>query len=213
MKKAYVFLADGFETIEGVSPVDILRRCGVDVKTVSISESCNVMCSHGVKMLTDLAAGSGSDAANSKTERRKTETKIRRIGEEYLSENVKKIIDEGDMIILPGGYPGYINLGNSQIVKRIVTEYWNNGKWVAAICGAPAAIAKFGIAKGARITCHFSVKDKMRDYIFTGKSVEQDKNLITGRGAGLSIEFAIRLASVLTDEETVRTLIHKLEIQ
>lgn len=189
MKKAFIFLADGFETVEGMAPVDFLRRCGIDIKTVSISESCNVMCSHGVKMITDLAAGSDEDST------------------------VRNIIEEGDMIILPGGYPGYVNLGNSQIVNKIVTEYYYNGKWVAAICGAPAAIAKFGVAKGSRITCHFSVKDKMEDYVYTGKRVEQDKNLITSRGAGLSIEFAIRLASVLSDEETVRTLLHKLEIR
>lgn len=181
MKKVYIFLADGFETIEAMAPVDMLRRCKIDIKTVSISDSRKVICSHNVQMLADMTL---SDA-----------------------------LPDGDMIILPGGYPGYENLADSEAVGKIVKDYYDQGKWVAAICGAPAVLARFKIATGSHITCHTSVKDKMSSYIYTGKPVEQDENLITGIGAGHSIDFAMKLVRVLTDEDTVESLKRRMEIK
>ena len=52
-KKAYIFLADGFEDIEGLTVVDLLRRAGIDIKTVSIKETTQIQTSHGITMLTD----------------------------------------------------------------------------------------------------------------------------------------------------------------
>jgi len=196
MKKVYIFLADGFETIEAMAPVDMLRRCNIDVKTVSISDSRKVICSHHVQMLADMTLSDAETAASANAE---------------AGANAGALSD-GDMIILPGGYPGYENLANSDAVGRIVKEYYIQGKWVAAICGAPAVLARFKIATGSHITCHTSVKERMGFYIYTGKPVEQDENLITGIGAGLSIDFAMKLVRVLTDEETVEHLKKNMEI-
>ena len=52
-KKVYIFLADGFEDIEGLTVVDLLRRAGIDIKTVSIKETTRIQTSHGITMLTD----------------------------------------------------------------------------------------------------------------------------------------------------------------
>ena len=52
-KKVYIFLADGFEDIEGLTVVDLLRRAGIDIKTVSIKETKQIQTSHGITMLTD----------------------------------------------------------------------------------------------------------------------------------------------------------------
>ena len=52
-KKAYIFLADGFEDIEGLTVVDLLRRAGIDIKTISIKETTRIQTSHGITMLTD----------------------------------------------------------------------------------------------------------------------------------------------------------------
>src|SRR5574344_687310 len=203
MKKVYIFLADGFETIEAMAPVDMLRRCKIDIKTVSISDTRNVVCSHGVPMVADMTlkeaeAASGTNAAS---------------GVSSAADENGGALSDGDMIILPGGYPGYENLANSDAVGRIVKQYYAQGKWVAAICGAPAVLARFKIATGSHITCHTSVKEKMGFYIYTGKPVEQDENLITGIGAGLSIDFAMKLVRVLTDEETVKSLKRRMEIK
>src|SRR5574344_1951678 len=109
MKHAFVLLADGFETIEALTPVDILRRCGVATETVSISDSYRVNSSHGINVEADRVLGNGS-------------------------------LEGGDIIIIPGGYPGYVNIGNSEAAGVVIKEYWRTGKYVAAICGAPMSL-------------------------------------------------------------------------
>ena len=52
-KKVYIFLADGFEDIEGLTVVDLMRRAGIDIETVSIKESNEITTSHGIMMKTD----------------------------------------------------------------------------------------------------------------------------------------------------------------
>ena len=163
--KAYLLLADGFETIEALAPVAILRRAGVDVSTVSITASNTVISSQKIEVKADLI-----------------------INETDMS--------DGDMLILPGGYPGYVNLGKSEQVGNIAALYFESGKYLAAICGAPTILAKYGIAKGKKITCHSSVIGDMVGYNYVGGNVTKDENLITGVGAGHSLEFGLTLALV-----------------
>ena len=88
MAKIYEFLADGFEEIEGLAPVDILRRGGVDIKTVSITGNDFVETSHGVTIKADLKF---EDIHN---------------------------FDDADMMLLPGGMPGSTNLNNHDLLKK-----------------------------------------------------------------------------------------------
>jgi 4-methyl-5(b-hydroxyethyl)-thiazole monophosphate biosynthesis len=120
--------------------------------------------------------------------------------------------DEYDVLILPGGFPGYMNLANSKEVGAVVSEFYNNGKIVAAICGAPYVLASNDIAKGKRITCHRSIKDKMTGYQYTGDKVTVDGNLITGKGAGRSFDFSIAIMNFITDDKTIQHLKEGLEI-
>ena len=92
MVKCYLLLADGFETVEALTPVDILRRFSLDIKMVSITDSLNVTSSHGVTVTADM----------------------------LLDNSVKK----GDLLILPGGYPGYENLRNDTRVIELVQNYF-----------------------------------------------------------------------------------------
>ncbi len=183
MKKVYVLLADGFETIEALTPVDILHRCGIDVCTVAIGNSKTVKSSHKVTVNADLLL----DEAD---------------------------VTDGDAIILPGGFPGYVNLADSVEVGNLVKYYYENGRIVAAICGGPTVLKRYEIATGKKITCHSSVQAEMEsDYEYVGGNVCKDGNLITGKGAGLSLEFAIAIAKRLVDESTMKKLFNGLQIQ
>ena len=122
------------------------------------------------------------------------------------------LLEDGDCIILPGGYPGYVNLGNSESVRRVVQEYYNSGRLVAAICGAPTVLAVAGVAKGRRLTCHRSVIDRMTEYAYNNMGVVEDGNLITGAGAGRSIEFALAIAARLVDSETLLRVQQGMEL-
>jgi 4-methyl-5(b-hydroxyethyl)-thiazole monophosphate biosynthesis len=180
MKKVYVLLAQGFETVEALSQVDVCRRCKINVVTVSIDNNISVTSSHGIEI-----------KAN------------------QLIKDTN--FDDGDVIVLPGGFPGYMNLAESEDVLNVVKHYDEQGKIVAAICGAPYVLAVAGIAKGRRVTYHHSIKDMMEGYNYTGEKATIDGHLITGRGAGCSFDFAIAIMSQLCDQETITHLKAGLE--
>ncbi len=181
MKKAYILMAEGFETIEALTPLDVLVRSGVEVRTLSIGSGYDVRSAQGVVVMADglLSATDMSD---------------------------------GDALILPGGYPGYENLGKSREVLRLVGDYYNSGRIVAAICGAPTVLALAGIGSGKEITAHTSVVNELCDYRVCDVDVVCSDNLITGKGAGLSLPFAFAIAEALTSPKTVAEVKGKMEL-
>jgi len=182
MKKVYIFLAEGFETIEALAPVDVLRRGGIDVVTVSITDSETVASSHKVLVKADTTFA-------------------------------KVNLSDGDAIILPGGFPGYANLGKSAEVGQTIKNYYNSGKLVAAICGAPTVLKINEIGEGKLITCHSSVVADMVNYNYTGTATATDGNLITADGAGHSIDFGCEILRYLTNDETVTSVRGKMELK
>lgn len=181
MKKAYILLAEGFETIEALTPLDVLVRSGIEVRTLSIGSGYDVRSAQGVTVM--------ADGLLSTTD-----------------------MSDGDALILPGGYPGYENLGKSSEVLRWVGNYFENGKIVAAICGAPTVLALAGIGGGKEITAHTSVVDELGDYKVSSEDVVCSDNLITGKGAGLSLPFAFAIAEALTSAEVVAEVKGKMEL-
>ena len=174
-RRAYILLADGFEALETIAPIDVLCRAGVEVCRVAVGGSLDVSSSHGlVTLRCDLLI----EAAD---------------------------MSDGDVLILPGGNPGYHNLRNSAAVQGVVREYFASERLVAAICGAPTVLAAAGVACGRRITCHSSVVAEMGDYDYRGGAVVEDGNLLTSAGAGCSVEFALAIARRLVDAETLAT--------
>jgi 4-methyl-5(b-hydroxyethyl)-thiazole monophosphate biosynthesis len=135
-------------------------------------------------------------------------------GVEVIAHQLMKDTDfnDGNVLVLPGGYPGYINLSESAEVGTLVKRYYNSNKYVAAICGAPYVLKVNGIAKDRHITYHHSIKDEMSDYQYTGEKATIDGNLITGRGAGCSFDFAIVIMKQITNDEAVQHLIKGLEL-
>ena len=182
MKRVYILLAEGFECVEALASIDVLHRAGVELKRVAVGNVLKVTSSHNIMSLEC---------------------------DMLLGDN---LLEDGDALILPGGYPGYVNLGNSEAVCRVVREYYNNGRLVAAICGAPTVLAMADVAKGSRVVCHRSVVDRMGDYLCQNESVVEDGNLLTGAGAGRSIEFALAIASRLVDAETLLRVCQGMEL-
>ncbi len=166
MKRVAVLLADGFEEIEGLTVVDILRRASVYVDTVSISEDYMVRGAHGINVQT-----------------------------EDLFQEVD--FTEFDMVVLPGGMPGTTNLNEHGGVKRVVRDFAENGRYVAAICAAPSILGGLGLLKGKRAACYPSVEDKLSGAVITKVPVVVDGNIITSRGMGTAIDFALKLVDVL----------------
>lgn len=181
MKKVLVCLANGFELIEAMTPVDVLRRCGAEVYTLSIGEDLWVESSNRVLIKADLYA------------------------EEVNWE-------EGDVLILPGGYPGYVNLRESDYLVSKVKDFLEKGKWVAAICGAPTFFAKHRLALDFHITAHSSTKEEFIEHQYRNQPIVQDRNLITSIGAGHSLDFSFQIAKNLFSEEKIQEVKQGMEL-
>lgn len=169
MKKVAVLLADGFEEIEALTAVDLLRRAQIYVDTVSITEEYMVHGAHGINIQT-----------------------------EDLFDEVN--FAEFDMIVLPGGMPGAENLEKHEGVRRVIMDFYETGKYIGAICAAPSILGGLGLLKGRRAACYPSVEDKLSGAVIQKVPVIQDGTVITSRGAGTAIDFALKLVEVMTDK-------------
>ena len=107
--------------------------------------------------------------------------------------------EEHDIIILPGGYPGFVNLGKDQRVLGLVKKYEGSGKNVAAICGAPSVLAKAGILSGKKATIYKGMEGELKDAQVTDQAVVEDGKLITSQGPGTAMEFALKVLEKLTN--------------
>lgn len=181
--KAAVFIANGFEVLETFSPIDVLKRCGAEIITVSINS--------------DLFVESSQ----------KDIFKVNEIIDNLDYENL-------DLIILPGGYPGYINLRENKKVINILKFFLEKNKIIAAICGAPTIFSYNKLALGSTLTAHSSTKSSfLEDYNFVEKNICVDDNIITAVGAGHSLEFAFKIAEKFFSIEKINEVKKAMELK
>lgn len=164
--KAFVFLADGFEEIEAITPIDILRRAGIEVITVSISSTNEVSGKHNITVITDCL-----------------------FTEADFTDN--------DLLLLPGGMPGTKNLEVHNGLKKLLLKQAEKGKKIAAICAAPSILGKIGLLEGEKATCYPGFEDQLLGAILSEEKVVESGNIITAKGAGVAIEFALKIVEVL----------------
>jgi len=118
-----------------------------------------------------------------------------------------------DTIILPGGSPGYINLGNDKRVLDMLNRYYSKGKIVAAICASPSVLAKAGILEKKKATIFDGMEALLKNAKYVNQTVVEDQNIITSQGPGTSIEFALTILLRLTNEKKVREIKDQLLIR
>ncbi|XP_059487477.1 Parkinson disease protein 7-like [Neocloeon triangulifer] len=178
-KTAIVLLAEGAEEMEFVTPVDVLRRAGVHVTVAGIAGSAPVKCSRDISVVPD----------------------------EALESAVAK--GPFDAVILPGGLKGSQNLAESAAVGALVKQQEAEGRIVAAICAAPTALKQHGVGKGKKVTSYPSTQAEMEkggDYTYLQDRVVVDGNLITSRGPGTALEFALAITEALVGKEQADSL-------
>ena len=179
MTNTAIFLADGFEEIEGLMVVDLLRRVGIQVDMVSISDSVTVNGSHGIPVTAD---------------------------------KLLKDIDftEYGLLVLPGGMPGTLRLGECEVLCNELIKTCENGKKIAAICAAPTIFGKLGLLKGKRACCYPDMEDGLVGAEVSFDAVTVDGNITTSRGLGTAIDFALALVGQLLDKKAVDELAKKV---
>ncbi len=173
MKHSYLFLADGFEEIEAIATVDVLRRAGMIVNTVSINPTGKATGANGVTLTAD-----------------------RTIDQIELD-------SETEWLICPGGMPGATNLSECEALATLLTTHFHNGGRIAAICAAPAVVlAPLGILKGRKATCYPGFDSIVNDADMTGEPVVTTDTLVTGNGPGNTIPFALAIAAISKGAKT-----------
>lgn len=114
--------------------------------------------------------------------------------------------EKSNMLVLPGGMPGTNNLQDCQMLTNEITKANEEGKWICAICAAPKVLGSLGILKGKKCTIY----PGMEEYLIGGKALKDevviDGNIITSRGPGKAMAFALKIVEVLTDIDTRKKL-------
>lgn len=174
-KKIAIHLSDGFEEIEAISVIDVLRRADLDVVVVSVTGKIEITGAHQIKVLTDV-----------------------------LFEMVN--YDEIYMIVLPGGMPGAANLDAHEGLKRQIKKFVAESKQLAAICAAPLVFGNLGILEGKQAVCYPGFEEYLKGAEVLKLPVVEAENIITGRGPGVAIQFALKIVEKAVSVEKAQLL-------
>jgi 4-methyl-5(b-hydroxyethyl)-thiazole monophosphate biosynthesis len=170
MAKVLVPLAAGCEELEAVTIIDLLRRAGVEVVTAGLEPGI-VKASRGTQLVPDTNLDS-------------------------------VLMDDFDMIVLPGGMPGAQHLKEDRRVQALLKKMAGENKYTAAICAAPIALAEAGLLSGRKATGYPGVLEKLglTDITVRNDAVIKDGKVVTSRGPGTAMDFALELIEILVGE-------------
>ena len=111
-----------------------------------------------------------------------------------------------DGIVLPGGMPGTLNLAANKYVLQTIVDFNVKGKLVSAICAAPSVLGEAGVLKDKNATSYPGFEDKLVGACVSKEPVVVDGNLITSRGMGTAIPFALSIVEYLLEKKTAEEL-------
>ncbi|MGN0483798.1 MAG: DJ-1 family glyoxalase III [Lachnospiraceae bacterium] len=111
--------------------------------------------------------------------------------------------DEIDGVVLPGGIPGTPNLQAHAGVNEVIKKFAEEGKLVSAICAAPGVLGHAGVLQGKKATCHPGHEEHLLGAECLTDSVVRDGNIITSRGMGTAIAFALEIVDYYDGADTV----------
>ena len=115
-----------------------------------------------------------------------------------------------DGIVLPGGMPGTTNLEANTHVQKGVMQLFNQGKLVAAICAAPSILGRNGVANGKKVTSYPGFEDAFSKANYVEEPVVVDGNVITSRGMGTAVDFALAILSYLKGKDAADDMAKKI---
>lgn len=177
-----VNLAEGFEEMEALIPVDVWRRAGFRVITLAMGKQLEVTGSHQITVLADQLYDEGD-------------------------------FEQADMIFLPGGLPGANNLDAHEGLRNQLISFGKKGKMLGAICAAPLVLGHNQLLRNKKATCFPGFEKEMLGAIATGVPVQIDGNIITGKGAGVALEFALEVVKHFKGEQFADELARKMQVQ
>ena len=171
MTSVLVPLAQGCEELEAITITDLLVRAGIKVTTAGL-DSATVVAARGTRIVPDTTIDLVTDI-------------------------------EYDMVVLPGGLPGADHLRDNDDVQNILKHHSSIGKYIGAICAAPKALAKAGLLENKTATAYPGVLQglNLENTIVKDSMIEIDGNVITSRGPGTAMDFALTLIELLAGKD------------
>jgi len=168
-KTAVVLLAEGFEEVEAVTPVDYLRRAGITVTVAAVGESLAVTGARGITVTADVLLGDLDPGGTG-----------------------------WDAVVIPGGIPGADNIAASPAALAVISSAAAAGKMVCAICASPVVVlAPLGLLAGREFCCYPGLESRVNDGKFRDRPVTVDGNIVTSRGAGTTGLFSVEIIAGL----------------
>ncbi|MBR2461060.1 MAG: DJ-1/PfpI family protein [Clostridia bacterium] len=174
----YVLLAEGFEEIEALAPVDLMRRAGLNVVTVAVGDELTVNGAHGIAVIADRLISEIADLRGAR------------------------------LLMLPGGMPGTKNLDADSRVHRLITEAVESDVRLAAICAAPMVLGKRGLLRGREAICYPGFEEYLDGAVLSEHNVVTDGLITTAKGAGVAVRFGLELIALLCGEQTAEKIGH-----
>jgi 4-methyl-5(b-hydroxyethyl)-thiazole monophosphate biosynthesis len=171
-------LAEGFEEIEAVTIIDLLRRADIQVTVAGLGAQ-KITGSHQIIIQCDVQL-----------------------------EDVNT--DQFTHLFLPGGQPGSTNLKNNKTVLEFIRSFNKSQKTIGAICAAPTVLHEAGIVKNRKITSFPAEKEIFVDSIYMEEDIVHDGNIITSRGVGTAIKFALYMIGIIAGNKTSRELAQRI---
>lgn len=191
MKGVYIFLAEGFEDIEALATADVLRRGGVPVELVSVTDEPFVVSSHRTAVGVDQTF-------------------------DFFALHFDRGAGEKDVMIFPGGMPGTRNLAQNGMLMEMMQEHYDEGGTVAAICAAPGLVlGQLDGIEGKRVTCFDGFEGILEEAgaKFEPRPAITDGRVITGRSAGHAIAFGLEILKKIKGEEKAAEVRHALMLE
>jgi 4-methyl-5(b-hydroxyethyl)-thiazole monophosphate biosynthesis len=167
MSQVLVPLAQGCEELEAITITDLLVRAGIEVTTAGLDKQ-PVTASRGITIIPDTS--------------------------------IDTVLDKTyDLIVLPGGLPGADHLRDDENIQKLLKNHADKGKYIGAICAAPKAVAAAGLLEGRKATAYPGVLEALGNAQIDvkGSAIEIDGNIVTSRGPGTAMDFALTLIELL----------------
>lgn len=176
-------IANGSEEMEAVIIIDILRRAGMRVVVASVENALQVEASRKVRLVADKLIADVKDTSF-------------------------------DLIVLPGGMPGAERLRDSEVLKSLLVKQAADKRALGAICAAPAVVLEaHGLLKEKKATCHPAFVGKLSDQSAAEVRVVIDGQIITSRGPGTAMEFALSVVELYHGEEKAESIAEGMVFQ
>jgi len=171
MATVLIPLAQGCEELEAVTLIDILRRAEIEVTVAGLDDQ-PVVASRGVVLVPDTDLDSA-------------------------------LKNDYDMIVLPGGLEGTENLNKDARIHSRLKQMHSQGQYTAAICAAPRVLAEAGLLANKQATSYPTVLEQLNipDITYIDAPIIEDDKVITSRGPGTALDFALHLVERLVGQE------------